>query len=34
MDFVFVLLLGNDCEDITILLSEEDAINDSKKIPK
>jgi len=33
MDFVFVLLLGSEWEDITILLSEEDAINQSKKYP-
>ena len=32
MDFVFVLLLG-EWEDMTILLSEEDAINASKKYP-
>jgi hypothetical protein len=33
MDFVYVLVFGNDWEDITILLSEEDAINQSKKYP-
>ena len=33
MDFVFVLLCGSDWDDITILLSEEDAINESKKYP-
>jgi len=33
MDFVFVLLCGNEWEDITILLSEEDAINESKNYP-
>ena len=32
MDFVYVLLLG-EWEDMTILLSEEDAINASKKYP-
>ena len=34
MDFVFVLCFGDKWEDITILLSEEDAINESKKLPK
>jgi hypothetical protein len=33
MDFVFVLLCGSEWEDITILLSEEDAINESKNYP-
>ncbi len=33
MDFVFVLLCGNEWEDITILLSEEDAINESINNP-
>jgi hypothetical protein len=33
MDFVFVLLCGNEWEDIIILLSEEDAINESKTYP-
>ena len=33
MDFVFVLLCGSDWEDMTILLSEEDAIIESKKYP-
>jgi|UniRef100_A0A6C0KQG5 hypothetical protein len=33
MDFVFVLVCGNEWEDITILLSEEDAINESKNYP-
>ena len=33
MDFVFVLLCGSDWDDITILLTEEDAINESKKYP-
>lgn len=32
MDYVYVLLLG-EWEDMTILLSEEDAINASKKYP-
>lgn len=32
MDFVFVFC-GNEWEDITILLSEEDAINKSKNYP-
>ena len=32
MDFVYVLLLG-EWEDMTILLSEEDAINASKHYP-
>ena len=33
MDFVFVLVLGSEWEDMTILLSEEDAISQSKKYP-
>lgn len=33
MDFVFVLLCGSEWEDIIILLTEEDAINQSKKYP-
>jgi hypothetical protein len=33
MDFVFVLICGSEWEDITILLSEEDAINESKNYP-
>ena len=34
MDFVYVLLYGSEWEDIIILLSKEDAINESKKYPK
>ncbi len=33
MDFVFVLIRGSEWEDITIILSEEDAINESKNYP-
>jgi len=33
MDFIFVLLYGSELEDMIILLSEEDAINQSKKNP-
>ena len=33
MDFVYVLLLGSEWEDIIILLSKEDAINESIKYP-
>jgi hypothetical protein len=33
MDFVFVLLCGSEWDDITILLNEEDAINESKNYP-
>ena len=33
MDFVFVLFRGSEWEDIIILLSEEDAINQSKNNP-
>jgi hypothetical protein len=33
MDFVYVLLYGSEWEDITILLSKEDAINESIKHP-
>jgi hypothetical protein len=33
MDCVFVLLYGNEWEDTTILLTEEDAINQSKINP-
>lgn len=33
MDFVFVLLRGSEWEDIIILLTEEDAINQSKNYP-
>lgn len=33
MDFVYVLLYGSDWEDIVILLSKEDAINESIKLP-
>jgi hypothetical protein len=33
MDFVYVLLFGSEWEDIVILLSKEDAINESIKHP-
>ena len=33
MDFIFVLLCGTEWEDIIILLTDEDAINQSKKYP-
>jgi hypothetical protein len=33
MNFVFVLLCGSEWDDITILLSEKDAINESKNYP-
>jgi len=33
MDFVYVLLFGSEWEDIIILLSEKDAINESIKYP-
>jgi hypothetical protein len=33
MDFVYVLLYGNEWEDMVILLSNEDAINESIKHP-
>ena len=33
MDFVYVLLYGNEWEDIVILLSNEDAITESIKYP-
>jgi hypothetical protein len=33
MDFVYVLLCGSDWEDMIILLSKEDAINESLKYP-
>ena len=33
MDFVYVLVRENDWEDLIILLSEEDAINQSKNYP-
>jgi len=33
MDLVFLLLCGSDWEDMTVLLSEEDAIIQSKKYP-
>ena len=33
MEFVYVLLYGNDWEDIIILLSKEDAINESINYP-
>jgi hypothetical protein len=33
MDFVYVLIYGNDWEDMIILLSQEDAINESKTNP-
>jgi hypothetical protein len=33
MDFVYVLLFGSEWEDIIILLSKEDAINESIKYP-
>lgn len=33
MEFVYVLLLGSEWEDIVILLSREDAINESIKYP-
>ena len=34
MEFVFLLLHGSEWEDITILLSREDAIHASKKYPE
>lgn len=34
MDFVYVFFQVNNWEDITIFLSKEDAINESKKYPK
>lgn len=34
MEFVYVLTFGSEWEDIIILLSKEDAINESKKYPK
>jgi hypothetical protein len=34
MDFVYVLLFGSEWEDIIILLSKADAINESIKYPK
>lgn len=34
MDFVYVLLYGSEWEDIIILLSKEDAINESINYPK
>jgi hypothetical protein len=33
MNFVYALVRGSEWEDITILLSEEDAINESKNYP-
>lgn len=33
MDFIYVLLIGNEWEDINILFSKEDAINESIKNP-
>lgn len=33
MDFVYVLLFGSEWEDVIILLSKEDAINESIKYP-
>jgi hypothetical protein len=33
MDFIYVLLYGSELEDIIILLSNEDAINESIKYP-
>ncbi len=33
MDFVYVLVYGSEWEDIVILLSKEDAINESIKYP-
>lgn len=33
MNFVYVLLTGSEWEDMTILLSEEDAISESKRCP-
>jgi hypothetical protein len=33
MDFVYVLLFGSEREDVIILLSKEDAINESIKHP-
>jgi len=33
MDFIYVLLFGSEWEDITILLSKEDAVNKSIKYP-
>ena len=33
MDFVYVLICGTEWEDIVILLSQEDAINESLKYP-
>jgi hypothetical protein len=34
MNFVYVFIAVNNWEDIIIFLSKEDAINESKKIPK
>jgi len=34
MDFVYLLLYGSEWEDIVILLSKEDAINESIKHPQ
>ena len=33
MDFVYLLLFGSEWEDIIVLLTEEEAINQSKKYP-
>ncbi len=33
MDFIYVLLCGNEWEDMIILLSKEEAINESIKYP-
>jgi hypothetical protein len=33
MDFVYILLYGSEWEDIVILLSKEDAVNESIKHP-
>lgn len=33
MDFIYLLLCGSEWEDITVLLSKEDAINGSIKYP-
>jgi hypothetical protein len=34
MDFIYVLLYGSEWEDMVIILSKEDAINESIKNPK
>lgn len=33
MDFVYLLILGSEWEDMTVLLSKEDAIQESIKFP-